>query len=104
MSVYYLLLQLGLKQITAATAAFLILFGKWTEKAQNVAIVLIDDFLDNAMLTQSRFILMEPMLLLFSVFGLYCFLKFIRLRDYPYCFTWFLWLAVGILSLTAAVW
>jgi len=27
-SVYYFLLQLGLKQLTAATAAFLILFGK----------------------------------------------------------------------------
>ncbi|CAB3381622.1 Hypothetical predicted protein [Cloeon dipterum] len=83
-SVYYLLLQLGLKQLTAATAAFLILF-------------------DNALLTQSRFILMEPMLLLFSVFGLYCLLKFIRCRESPYTFAWFAWLIVGLFSLTAAV-
>ncbi|XP_059487784.1 protein O-mannosyltransferase 1 [Neocloeon triangulifer] len=84
LSVYHLLLQLGLKQLTAATAAFLILF-------------------DNALLTQSRFILMEPMLLLFSVLGLYCIQKFVHYQDSPYSFAWFSWLIIGTFFLSAAV-
>jgi dolichyl-phosphate-mannose-protein mannosyltransferase len=59
---------------------------------------------DNAMLTQSRFILMESMLLLFALFGLLCILKFRRYHHHPYCLQWWLWLSLGAASLTCALW
>lgn len=81
---YHLMLELGLTQWTAALAGFLLLC-------------------DNAMLTQSRFILMESMLLLFALFGLLCILKFRRYHHHPYCLQWWLWLSLGAASLTCAL-
>lgn len=60
--VYKLLLQLKLSHWTALLGGILVL-------------------LDNALLTQSRFVLMEPMLLLFSLLGLLCLLKFHELSN-----------------------
>lgn len=59
---------------------------------------------DNAFLTQSRFILMEPMLLLLSLLGLLCVLKFRKLRERPYCVQWWLWLSLAATFLTLGVW
>lgn len=59
---------------------------------------------DNALLTQSRFILMESMLIQFSLFGLLCIIKFRKVMDQPTRFSWWLWLSLGIASLTCAVW
>nr|CAD7260474.1 unnamed protein product [Timema shepardi] len=63
---YHLMLELGVTQWTAALAGFLLLC-------------------DNALLTQSRFILMESMLLMFALFGLLCVLKFRHYHNRPYC-------------------
>lgn len=81
---YYFMLELNCKQWTAALASFLILC-------------------DNALLTQSRFILMESMLLLLALFGLLCVLRFRKLRDEPYSTQWWLWLALASVSLTLAL-
>ena len=81
---YHLLLELGLKQWTAALAGILILF-------------------DNALLTQSRFILMESILMQFSLFGLICIMKFRKVMDQPTIFSWWIWLILGIASLTCAL-
>ncbi|XP_063234675.1 protein O-mannosyltransferase 1 isoform X2 [Bacillus rossius redtenbacheri] len=81
---YHLMLELGLSQWTAVLAGFLLLC-------------------DNALLTQSRFILMESMLLMFALFGLLCVMKFRRYHARPYCFQWWGWLSLGAASLTCAL-
>ncbi|KAJ1521671.1 hypothetical protein ONE63_003316 [Megalurothrips usitatus] len=81
---YHIILELGLSQWTGALAGFFLLC-------------------DNALLTQSRFVLMEPMLLLFSLLGLLCVLKFKKLRDQPFSFDWWLWLSLSAAFLTLAV-
>ncbi|XP_015189217.1 PREDICTED: protein O-mannosyltransferase 1 isoform X3 [Polistes dominula] len=81
---YHLALELGLKQWTAMIAGILLLF-------------------DNALLTQSRFILMESILIQFSLFGLLCIIKFRKVMDQPTRLSWWLWLSLGIASLTCAV-
>ncbi|XP_017784724.1 PREDICTED: protein O-mannosyltransferase 1 [Nicrophorus vespilloides] len=79
---YHLMLELGLKQTTCILASVLLL-------------------LDNAILTQSRFILMESMLLFFSLFGILCILKFRKLDLYS--LKWFTWLILAAISLTCAL-
>lgn len=81
---YHLILELGLKQWTATLAGILLLF-------------------DNALLTQSRFILMESILMQFSLFGLICILKFRKVMDQPTTLSWWIWLSLGIVNLTCAV-
>ncbi|XP_049830868.1 protein O-mannosyltransferase 1 isoform X1 [Schistocerca gregaria] len=82
--VYHLMIEMGVSHWTAALAGFLLLC-------------------DNALLTQSRFILMESMLLLFALFGLLCILKFRHYSTAPYCVQWWLWLIMGSVSLTCAL-
>ncbi|XP_063902721.1 protein O-mannosyltransferase 1 isoform X1 [Zophobas morio] len=81
---YHLMLELGLTQWTSLLAAILLL-------------------LDNALLTQSRFILMESMLLFFALFGIFCILKFRHYYSRPYTPLWFFWLSLGSVSLTCAL-
>ncbi|XP_001847722.2 protein O-mannosyltransferase 1 [Culex quinquefasciatus] len=56
---------------------------------------------DNALLTHSRFILMEPMLLLFSGAGILFILKFLNSR--PFSTRWWCFGALAAASLTAGV-
>lgn len=72
--VYKLLLQCKLNRWTAALGGFLIIF-------------------DNALLTQSRFILVESMLLTFSMGALLFLLKFQQSRPYGVA-----WLGNGLLA------
>ncbi|XP_043262567.1 protein O-mannosyltransferase 1 [Colletes gigas] len=81
---YYLISELGLKQWTAALAGILLLF-------------------DNALLTQSRFILMESILMQFSLFGFMCIIKFRKVMDRPTTLSWWIWLILGIVNLTCAL-
>ncbi|XP_054006271.1 protein O-mannosyltransferase 1 [Hylaeus anthracinus] len=81
---YHLILELGLKQWTATLAGILLL-------------------LDNALLTQSRFILMESILMQFSLLGLICIMKFRKVMDQPTNLFWWIWLTLGIASLTCAL-
>lgn len=81
---YYLVLELGLKQWAAAIGGTLLL-------------------LDNALLTQSRFILMESILMYFSLLGLLCIVKFRKVMDQPTSASWWIWLILGIVNLTCAL-
>lgn len=81
---YHLMLELGLKQSTSLLAGILLL-------------------LDNALLTQSRFILMESMLLFFSLFGILCILKFRHYHSKPYSVFWWFWLVCACVSLTCSL-
>ncbi|KAG5316356.1 POMT1 mannosyltransferase, partial [Acromyrmex insinuator] len=81
---YYLVLELGLKQWAAAIGGTLLL-------------------LDNALLTQSRFILMESILMYFSLLGLLCIVKFRKVMDQPISASWWIWLILGIVNLTCAL-
>lgn len=81
---YHLMLEMGLSQWTSLLAGLLLLC-------------------DNAVLSQSRFVLMESMLLLFSLFGLLCILKFRQYHTKPYTFFWWFWLIFAFASLTCAL-
>lgn len=81
---YHLMLEMGLTQWTSLLAGLLLLC-------------------DNAILSQSRFILMESMLLFFSLFGLLCILKFRHYYHKLYSFFWWFWLSLAFVSLTCAV-
>ncbi|KAG7168966.1 O-mannosyltransferase 1-like [Homarus americanus] len=83
-TVYNVLVELGLSHYAGALAAFLMIF-------------------DNALLAQSRFILMEGILMFFGIFGLLCILKFRRFYHQPYSIPWFTCLTVGAASLGACV-
>nr|CAI5824722.1 unnamed protein product [Callosobruchus analis] len=81
--VYHLMLEVGLTQSTSLLTALLLLF-------------------DNALLTQSRFILLEPILLCFSLLSILFLLKFVNCKK-PFNFLWFFWLILASLSLTCAL-
>ncbi|XP_012266663.2 protein O-mannosyltransferase 1 [Athalia rosae] len=83
-TVYHLALELGLKQWSAAIAGLMLLF-------------------DNALLTQSRFILMESILIQFSLFGLLCVGKFRKIMDKPFTISWWIWLSLAAVNLTCAL-
>ncbi|XP_042901346.1 protein O-mannosyl-transferase 1 [Parasteatoda tepidariorum] len=82
-TVYYLIIELGFTHRTAVLAGILIIF-------------------ENAYLTQSRFILMESMLIWFSAFGLLSYLKF-RKIDRSFSLNWWLWFLLSSVSLTCAI-
>ena len=132
-TVYNLMVELGLSHYTGALAAFLMIFGGYsvlcacmvcfihsccTDTAtcrscsfpyflmifNVVSMCLYFTFTDNALLAQSRYILMEGILLFFGLFGLLCILKFRRFYSQPYSLPWFGCLILGAASLTACVW
>ncbi|XP_058459751.1 protein O-mannosyltransferase 1 [Malaya genurostris] len=80
--VYGILRQIRLRQSICVIGGFLIIF-------------------DNALLTHSRFILMEPMLLLFSSVGILFVLKF--LNSDPFSSRWWTFGALAATSLMAGV-
>ena len=65
---------------------------------------------DNALLTQSHYMLMEPILLFFAMTGVLCVLKFRALersgnaQAHSYSFRWWGWLLSGAIFLTCALW
>lgn len=66
--------------------------------------------LDNALLTQSHYMLMEPILLFFALSGLFCILKFRALersgnaQGLSYSASWWGWLLSGAVLLTCSFW
>lgn len=81
---YHLMLEVGFTQWTSLLTALLFLF-------------------DNALLTQSRFILMESILIFFSLFGILCLVKLKKYMDQPYSVFWFFWIILASASLTCAL-
>ncbi|KAI9351121.1 Dolichyl-phosphate-mannose-protein mannosyltransferase-domain-containing protein [Zopfochytrium polystomum] len=60
---------------------------------------------DNALITQSRLILLDSMLLAFGTMTIYCWIRFFKQRHAPFSFTWWLWLSLtGVtLALTLGI-
>jgi len=83
-TIYNVMVELGMSHYAGALAAFLAIF-------------------DNAMLAQSRYILMEGILMFFGLFGLLCILKMRRFYHQPYSLPWFFCLILGATSLGACV-
>ncbi|KAK9510733.1 hypothetical protein O3M35_005460 [Rhynocoris fuscipes] len=67
------------------------------------AVASLAGFNDNAILTQSRFILMEPMLLLFMLLGYIFLLKFQRHNSDIKSLHWWIYLCLSLTSLTLAM-
>ncbi|KAG8176363.1 hypothetical protein JTE90_020761 [Oedothorax gibbosus] len=82
-TVYYLVIELGFTSRTAMLAGVLLIF-------------------ENSYLTQSRFILMESMLIWFSAFGLLAYLKF-RKTSRSFSIKWWSWLVLCSVSLACAI-
>lgn len=80
---YSIMRELGFKSWAGAIAGFMILF-------------------DTAVLTQSRFILMESIMMSFSLSALLCVLKFRRVSSAPFTAPWFIWLTLASLLVTCA--
>jgi len=80
---YLIMQELGLTASTGALAGFMILF-------------------DTAILTQSRFILMDSMMMCFGLGALLAVLKFRRVSKSPFSLRWFLWLMAAATLSTAA--
>ena len=65
---------------------------------------------DNALLTQSHYMLMEPILLFFAMAGILCVLKFRSLersadsQAHAYSFRWWFWLISAGSFLTFTLW
>lgn len=84
---YMICMQLGMRQAIAALVSTLLI-------------------LENALLTQSRFILLEPILILFSLISLLCYLKFakrLESSDEYRGFATTMWLCAAACSATLAV-
>lgn len=81
---YHLALELGLRHWSCSIAGLMLLF-------------------DNALLTQSRFILMESILIQFSLMGLLCVLKFRKVMLQPLTLSWWIWLSLAAVNLTCAL-
>lgn len=81
---YHVMLEIGLTQWTSLLAALLFLF-------------------DNALLIQSRFVLMESILIFFSLLGILCLLKFQKYSDRPFNIFGYIWLILAVGSLTCAL-
>ncbi|KAI9327671.1 Dolichyl-phosphate-mannose-protein mannosyltransferase-domain-containing protein [Obelidium mucronatum] len=54
---------------------------------------------DNALITQSRLILLDSMLLLFGVTSIYTWIRFYKERTSPFSFSWWFWMAMTGTSL-----
>lgn len=83
-TVYHLMLEVGLTQGASLVAALLFLF-------------------DNALLTQSRFILVDSILLFFSLFGLLSVLKLKKYLTKPFSVFWVIWITLASCFLTCAL-
>lgn len=80
---YLLIQELGLCAWTGALAGFMIIF-------------------DNAILTQSRFILMESIMMCFALAAILAVLKFKKVSSQPFTGVWFFWLCTSTILAAAA--
>lgn len=76
----------------------------------NAYLCICENVSDNAMLTQSHYMLMEPILLFFAMSGVLCVLKFRALersgnaQAHSYSLRWWGWLLSGAIFLTCTLW
>ncbi|KAJ3238533.1 hypothetical protein HDU81_007629 [Chytriomyces hyalinus] len=72
--------ELGVSYVAALFGAFMLIF-------------------DNALIAQSRLILLDSMLLLFGVMSIYTWIKFYKTRMSPFSFQWWFWMSMTGVSL-----
>ncbi len=63
-----------------------------------------DFFADTALLAQSRYILLESMMLLFGCLALLCVLRFRRHHDAPFSPSWWAWITLAAVNMGCAFW
>ena len=99
-TVYHLMVAIGLTHKTAALAALLLIFGLFWFETKLIQLILINVSIvsDNALLTQSRFILMDTILIFFSLFGILSFV--ISTKKQTFTLQWFCWLFTSSLFIT----
>ena len=59
---------------------------------------------DTAVLAQSRFILLETMMILFSLLALYSVIRFRRFHSEPFSSNWWTWITAASFFMGAAFW
>ena len=85
-TVYLIMAELGLGYYSGLMAAFMVLF-------------------DTAILTQSRFILMESIMMFLGLAALLCVLRFRKVSSTaPFTVSWFSWLSLSAVLMAAAFW
>ncbi|KAI9595704.1 glycosyltransferase family 39 protein [Syncephalis fuscata] len=101
---------LAYRSYTAACGALVIpvCFGIMRESGYSLLSTLMVAILlafDNALITQSRLILLDSMLMLFITVSIYCYIRFYKQRHAPFTRTWWFWMvATGVsLGLTTSV-
>ncbi|ORY38992.1 PMT-domain-containing protein [Rhizoclosmatium globosum] len=72
--------EIGVSWVAAIFGAFMLIF-------------------DNALITQSRLILLDSMLLLFGVTSIYAWVRFYKERANPFSVSWWLWMSMTGISL-----
>ncbi|KAF9163839.1 hypothetical protein DFQ26_002095 [Actinomortierella ambigua] len=84
--VYLSMREAGYSIVTCFMAAFFVTF-------------------DNMMVTQTRLILLDSMLVFFMMCSLYCYIRFYKTRNHPFSTSWWTWLvATGVsIGLTTSV-
>lgn len=81
-TVYLIMAELGMSHYAGGLAAFMVLF-------------------DTAILTQSRFILMESIMMFLGLAALLCVIRFRKVTGSPFTRPWFAWLAMSALLMSA---
>lgn len=82
-TVYLILTEMGLSNWAGTLAALMVV-------------------LDTAILAQSRFILLESMMMLFALFAILSVLKFRRFSNHPFSVGWWLWILSASINMGLA--
>jgi dolichyl-phosphate-mannose-protein mannosyltransferase len=84
--VYALLIEMKFSLSVAILGTSFIAFGN------SLSFVEIHILIDNALLTLSRFILLDPQLICYSVMACFCWVKFRSFTKRPFSVPWWVWL------------
>ena len=100
-SVYLIMTELGMSHYAGGLAAFMVLFGKNKEIfCLKLGIKMIFPP-DTAILTQSRFILMESIMMFFGLAAILAVIRFRKVSGTPFTKAWFAWLSLSALLISA---
>lgn len=104
-TVYLILCELGLSPWAGALAGVLVLLGihgfKLVARKRYFYLTYISD---NAVLAQSRYILLESIMILFSLLAVFCVLRFRRYQSTPFSKPWCFWIVAAATTMGCALW
>ena len=106
-SVFLILCELNVTVYAGYLACFMIVFGKFTTPLFEISrmhlyLQLILIFLDTALLTQSRFVLLESMMIFFALMSVLSALKMRRYYEKPLGLGWTFWLMAAAINIGLA--